>query len=50
MYEPGPQAHTRRAKAFPLIGQDPSRVPDHLASGPELPADEMTKRRFFGED
>jgi hypothetical protein len=31
-------------------GQDPARVPDHMASGPELPADETVRRRFFGDE
>ncbi len=39
-----------RAKALPLIAQDPTRVPDHVASGPELPADETVRKRFFGEE
>jgi menaquinone-9 beta-reductase len=34
---------------MPLIGQDPSRVPDHLFSGPDLPADEGVRARLFGE-
>jgi 2-polyprenyl-6-methoxyphenol hydroxylase-like FAD-dependent oxidoreductase len=38
-----------RRRALPLIGQDPRRVPDHLISGPELPADESVRARFFGE-
>jgi 2-polyprenyl-6-methoxyphenol hydroxylase-like FAD-dependent oxidoreductase len=49
-YEPGPEADQRRAKALPLIGQDPTRIPDHLFGGPELPLDEDVKRRFFGEE
>jgi menaquinone-9 beta-reductase len=46
----GPAGEARRARAFPLFAQDPTRVPDHLASGPELPADETVRRRFFGEE
>jgi menaquinone-9 beta-reductase len=45
----GPQAEARRAKALPLIAEDPTRVPDHIASGPELPVDENVRRRFLGE-
>jgi 2-polyprenyl-6-methoxyphenol hydroxylase-like FAD-dependent oxidoreductase len=32
-----PSASARREKAMPLIGQDPTRVPDHFFSGPDLP-------------
>jgi 2-polyprenyl-6-methoxyphenol hydroxylase-like FAD-dependent oxidoreductase len=46
----GPEAEACRARAFPLIAQDPARVPDHLACGPDLPLDETLRRRFFGEE
>ena len=46
----GPDADSRRARALPLIAEDQTRVPDHLLSGPDLPADEGVRRRFFGED
>ncbi|MGB8032148.1 MAG: FAD-dependent monooxygenase [Terracidiphilus sp.] len=46
----GPDADTRRARAMPLIGQDPSRQPDALFVGPDLPVDEGVRKRFFGED
>jgi 2-polyprenyl-6-methoxyphenol hydroxylase-like FAD-dependent oxidoreductase len=49
-YEPGAAGEACRARAFPLIAQDPTRVPDHVASGPEMPADETVRRRFFGEE
>jgi menaquinone-9 beta-reductase len=49
-YEPGPVGKARRARALPLIAQDPTRMPDHVVSGPELPADETVKQRFFGEE
>jgi 2-polyprenyl-6-methoxyphenol hydroxylase-like FAD-dependent oxidoreductase len=49
-YEVGPQADARRARAFPLIAQEPERVPDGFVSGPEIPLGETVKRRFFGED
>jgi 2-polyprenyl-6-methoxyphenol hydroxylase-like FAD-dependent oxidoreductase len=49
-YEPGAEADARRARAFPLIAQDKTRVITHLLSGPDLPADEMVRRRFFGEE
>ncbi len=48
--ETGPEADARRARAFPLIAQDPRRQPDLLFSGPDMPFDEGTRRRFFGED
>jgi len=46
----GPEAEAARAKALPLIAQDGTRVPDHVFSGPDLPADETVRRRFFGEE
>ena len=48
-YGRGEEADARRARALPLIMADPSRVPDHLVSGPDLPADEDVRKRFFGE-
>jgi 2-polyprenyl-6-methoxyphenol hydroxylase-like FAD-dependent oxidoreductase len=46
----GVEAEARRARALPLIGVDPSRVPDFQFSGPEVPLDESVRRRFFGEE
>jgi 2-polyprenyl-6-methoxyphenol hydroxylase-like FAD-dependent oxidoreductase len=46
----GPEADAKRALALPKIAADPTRVPDHGASGPDLPYDESVRRRFFGED
>lgn len=46
----GPEADARRARAMPLIGQDPSRQPDALFAGPDFPMDEAARKRFFGED
>lgn len=46
----GPEGEARRARAFPLIAQDPARVPDHVVGGPDLPADESVRRRLFGEE
>jgi menaquinone-9 beta-reductase len=43
------EAETRRNKALPLINDDPSRVPDYIFSGPELPLNEDMKARLFGE-
>lgn len=48
--ETGQEADARRARAFPLIAQDPMRQPDLLFSGPDFPVDDGTRRRFFGED
>ena len=41
---------TRRARAFPLIAQEPERMPDGFVSGPEIPLGDVAKRRFFGEE
>jgi 2-polyprenyl-6-methoxyphenol hydroxylase-like FAD-dependent oxidoreductase len=49
-YRTGPEADERRARALPLLAADPTRAPDHAFSGPDLPADEATRRRFFAED
>ena len=48
--EPGRKAEARRARAFPLIAQDPTRIPQHIFIGPDLPLDETVRRRFFGEE
>jgi 2-polyprenyl-6-methoxyphenol hydroxylase-like FAD-dependent oxidoreductase len=48
--EQGTEAEARRARALPRLAEDPTRAPDHIFSGPDLPADESVKRRFFGED
>jgi hypothetical protein len=31
------------------IQREPDRFPDHIISGPELPADDAVRRRLFGE-
>ncbi len=46
----GSDADARRARAMPLIAQDPTRQPDALFVGPDLPVDEAARKRFFGED
>lgn len=46
----GPEADTRRARALPLIAQDPMRLPDMLYSGPDLPVAANARARMFGED
>jgi menaquinone-9 beta-reductase len=47
--DPGAEAKALREKAMPKIAEDLTRVPDHLFSGPELPADETVRARFFGD-
>lgn len=49
-YDLGPEADARRARAFPLIAQDSSRVPDINNSGPDVELDDAMRRRFFGEE
>jgi len=48
-YETGEIADARRAKALPLIAEDPTRIPDHFLCGPDLPLDRLLEQRFFGE-
>ena len=48
-YETGPEADARRAKAFPLIAQDPTRMPDTVTSGPDHLIDDLMRQRFFAE-
>ena len=45
MYEPGEEADARRARALPLIGQNNTRMLDHVLSGPDLPAAKMPEIR-----
>lgn len=47
--DPSPDAAALRAKAMPLIAQDPTRVPDHIHSGLDLPLNEQVRARMFGE-
>jgi menaquinone-9 beta-reductase len=47
--DPSQEAAALRARAMPLIAEDPTRVPDHIFSGPDLPLDEGVRARFFGE-
>jgi menaquinone-9 beta-reductase len=49
-YAMGPEAEARRGRVLPMLAQDPSRVPDHLFSGPDLPSDDTTRRGFPGEE
>jgi 2-polyprenyl-6-methoxyphenol hydroxylase-like FAD-dependent oxidoreductase len=43
-------AELRRKNLLPLLASEPGRIPDHFFGGPDLPADERVRRRFFGED
>ena len=47
--DPAPEAQALRQRAMPKIAEDLTRVPDHLFGGPDLPADETVRARFFGE-
>lgn len=47
--DPSPEAAALRARATPLIAEDPTRIPDHILSGPDLPLDGQVRARFFGE-
>ncbi len=47
--DPSAEASALRQKAMPKIAEDLMRVPDHLASGPDLPTDEAVRARLFGE-
>ena len=47
--DPSREAAALRAKAMPLIAEDPTRVPDHIFSGPDLPLNEEVRARLFGE-
>jgi menaquinone-9 beta-reductase len=49
-FERGPEADARRARALPMLAEDPSRIPDHLTSGPDLPSDQAVRLRYFGEE
>jgi 2-polyprenyl-6-methoxyphenol hydroxylase-like FAD-dependent oxidoreductase len=47
--DPSAEAAALRQRAMPKIADDVMRVPDHIISGPDLPADETVRARFFGE-
>jgi len=47
--DPSPESAALRARAMPLIAEDPTRVPDHIFSGPDLPLNEQVRARLFGE-
>src|SRR5882762_6752613 len=48
--ETGPDADARRQRALPFVAQNPTRQPDTIFSGPDVPLDEEVRRRFFAED
>jgi 2-polyprenyl-6-methoxyphenol hydroxylase-like FAD-dependent oxidoreductase len=50
LMEVGPHADAVRARALPLLAQDPTRVPDQFGEGPESACDETARRRLFGDD
>jgi 2-polyprenyl-6-methoxyphenol hydroxylase-like FAD-dependent oxidoreductase len=45
----GAEADALRARALPRIAEDPTRIPDFLACGPETPSDDSARRRLFGD-
>jgi 2-polyprenyl-6-methoxyphenol hydroxylase-like FAD-dependent oxidoreductase len=47
--DPSPEAAALRARIMPLIAEDPTRVPDHIFSGPDLPVNDQVRARLFGE-
>ncbi len=49
MFARGAEADGRRARALPLLAEEPARFPDHIFSGPDLPAGEQVRQRLFGE-
>jgi 2-polyprenyl-6-methoxyphenol hydroxylase-like FAD-dependent oxidoreductase len=49
LHDPSPESAALRARALPLIANDPTRVPDHIFSGPDLPLNDEMRARFFGE-
>ena len=49
-YRGGAKADELRARALPRIAEDPSRLVDFIALGPEALSDEAARRRMFGED
>lgn len=46
----GARPEALRARVLPLREQDPTRIPDHIVGGPDLPFDDTVRRRFFGEE
>ena len=48
--ETGTEADSRRARAFPLVANDATRMPDLFGLGPDATVNETVRRRFFGEE
>ena len=48
--DPSLEAAASRARAMPLIAEDPTRVPDHIFSGPDLPLNEQVRARLFSAE
>jgi hypothetical protein len=48
--ERGPAADDIRQWALPKLAMDPSRLPDHIISGPDIPFDASVRARLFGHD
>jgi 2-polyprenyl-6-methoxyphenol hydroxylase-like FAD-dependent oxidoreductase len=49
-FDTSAEGQALRGRSLPLIAQEPQRVPDAFFRGPEVPADETVRRRFFGEE
>lgn len=49
-YDTGPAADARRERSLALAGEDRTRHPDTLWSGPDHPVTETMRRRYFGEE
>ena len=49
MFDVGPDADTRRKRAFAAQKADPSVLPDTLGYGPDAPSDDAARARYFGE-
>jgi 2-polyprenyl-6-methoxyphenol hydroxylase-like FAD-dependent oxidoreductase len=50
LYDPSREAIEVRARALPRVIADRARFPDVIGVGPDFPADEIHRRRFFCED
>lgn len=50
LYERGPAAEARRARALPLLAKEPDRRLDYGTWGPDGPSDEAARSRFYAED
>jgi 2-polyprenyl-6-methoxyphenol hydroxylase-like FAD-dependent oxidoreductase len=48
-FEIGSKADEMRSRIFPLISEEPDRIPDYIGLGPEALSNEIAYRRLFGE-